>query len=149
MKKLLLGFTAIFTLLLLSNCSSQKTVSPKEVSPNIEREWMLVEFQGFSKELMMSNKANLNLTKVQETARQFSANMGCNNMFGKATFTKNGKVKFSAVASTMMYCDKNMELESAFGRELPKITDYKIEGHYLTLTDLEGTKMKFLASDWD
>ena len=143
MKKIITGFVALFTLLSLANCVTQIKV-PEET----KREWMLVEFQHFTKELMMNNKAQLNLTQ-QTSPDQFSANMGCNNMFGKVTFTASGTVKFSDSGSTMMYCDKNMDLETAFAKELPTMTNYKVEGHYLTLSNAAGKKMKFVAADWD
>ncbi|WP_373709718.1 META domain-containing protein [Kaistella sp.] len=143
MKKIAAGFIAIFGLLLLANCTTQTNVPQ-----NIKRDWMLVEFQDFTKDSMMSNKAHLDLSNEKEPAR-FAANMGCNNMFGSATFNTNGTAKFSAIGSTMMMCDKAMDLESAFSKELPSMTNYKVEGHYLTLTNASGKKMRFVAADWD
>ena len=143
MKKFLLGFTAVFALLFLSICTSMLT-SKNEV----KKEWMLVEFQNFSKEMMTKNKATLDLTG-KDAPSKFTANMGCNNMFGNSTFSSNGTVKFSDVGMTMMYCDKGMDLESAFSKALPMMTKYSIEGHFLTLSDSNGNKMKFVAADWD
>ena len=143
MKKIISGFIAIFALVLLANCTTQT-----KVPENIKREWMLVEFQDFTKESMMNNKAHLDLSDQTEPGK-FAANMGCNNMFGSASFNTNGTVKFSAIGSTMMMCDKAMDLESAFSNELPTMTNYKVEGHYLTLTNASGKKMRFVAADWD
>ena len=143
MKKIISGFIAVLALVLLANCTTQT-----KVPENIKREWMLVEFQDFTKDSMMSNKAHLDLSNEKEPAR-FAANMGCNNMFGSATFNTNGTAKFSAIGSTMMMCDKAMDLESAFSKELPSMTNYKVEGHYLTLTNASGKKMRFVAADWD
>ncbi len=143
MKKLLLGFTAVFALLFLTNCTSMMS-SKKDV----KKEWMLVEFQNFSKEMMTKNKAMLDLTGKAAPSK-FTANMGCNNMFGNSTFSSNGTVKFSEVGMTMMYCDKGMDLETAFGKALPMMTKYSIDGHFLTLSDSDGNKMKFVAADWD
>ncbi|QOW11051.1 META domain-containing protein [Kaistella flava (ex Peng et al. 2021)] len=143
MKKIVAGFIAIFGLLLLANCTTQTNVSQ-----NVKRDWMLVEFQGFTKDSMMSNKAHLNLSDQKEPGK-FSANMGCNNMFGSAVFNANGTVKFSQIGSTMMFCDKAMDLESTFAKALPTMTSYKIDGHYLTLSNASGKKMKFVAADWD
>ena len=143
MKKIITGFVVLFGLLLLANCTTQT-----KVANDTKREWMLVEFQDFTKEMMMQNKANLNLTEQNEKGK-FAANMGCNNMFGSATFSANGTVKFSQIGSTMMYCDEAMDLESAFGKALPTMTNYKVEGHYLTLSNTTGIKMKFVAADWD
>ena len=143
MKKIIAGFVALVAIIILSNCTSQTNVPE-----NTKREWMLVEFQDFTKEMMMNNKANLNLTPQNEKGK-FSANMGCNSMLGSATFSSNGTVKFSDIGSTMMYCDKAMDLEAAFAKELPAMTNYKVEGHYLTLSNASGKKMKFVAADWD
>lgn len=68
-------------------------------------------------------------------------------MFFTAEFDK-GKAKFSGVGSTMMYCDGRMKLEEQFGKDLPNMNQYKIEGHFLALTDGKST-MKFVAEDWD
>lgn len=144
MKQLLSGLIVVFALLLLSNCTTQ-TKTPE----NVQREWMLVQFQDFSKDLMVSSRAHLNLTKQKESTNHFSANMGCNTLFGNVLFTPDNKVKFSEIASTEMYCDKSMDLETAFAKELETITHYKVEGHYLTLSNSNGMRMKFIAADWD
>lgn len=49
----------------------------------------------------------------------------------------------------MMYCEGNMKLETSFGQELPQMTSYKIDGHFLTLSGGNGKTMKFVAADWD
>jgi heat shock protein HslJ len=49
----------------------------------------------------------------------------------------------------MMFCEDKMDLESAFGKALPTMNSYKVEGHYLTLSDENGDEMKFVAADWD
>lgn len=136
--------STVFALLFLTNCASLLKVPDK-----INREWKLIEFQNFSKDLMVKNNANLNLSTTSATSKRFSAKMGCNQMFGEATFMNSGKVTFSSLGSTMMFCDKNMDLETAFGSELPKMTSYKVEGQFLILSDYKGNKMKFMAADWD
>jgi len=115
---------------------------------NINRKWMLVEYKDFTKSELMELEANMDLTKNQENPNRFTAKMGCNGMFFTAEFNK-GKAKFSGVGSTMMYCDGRMKLEELFGKELPAMNQYKIEGHFLTLSDANGSKMKFIAADWD
>lgn len=143
MKNIISSFVAIFALLMIANCTSQ-TKAPE----NIKRDWMLVEFQNFTKETLTGNKAHLDLSTQKEVG-QFSANMGCNSMFGSAIFNANGTVKFSAVGSTMMFCDKAMDLEAAFAKDLETMTIYKVDRHYLTLSDDTGKHMKFIAADWD
>ena len=143
MKNILWSFFALFSLLSFLNCA------PKVAgADSYQREWMLVKFQNFSKETLTQNKATLNLSD-SENPGKFSANMGCNNMFGEAKFNSDKTVKFSALGSTMMYCDNAMNLESAFQNALPMMSNYTIAGHYLTLTDSAGNTMKFVAADWD
>ena len=143
MKKIISGFIAVFALLLLATCTTQT-----KVPENVKRDWMLVEFQNFTKDSMMNNKAHLDLSDQTDPGK-FSASMGCNNMFGSASFDSNGAVKFSGLGSTMMFCDKAMDLEAAFSKDLSTMTNYEVEGHYLTLTNASGNKMKFVAADWD
>ena len=115
---------------------------------NINRKWMLVEYNDFTKTELTKLEANIDLTKRAEAPNQYGAKMGCNGMFFTAEFDK-GKAKFSGVGSTMMYCDGRMKLEEQFGKELPNMNQYKIEGHFLTLSNANGDKMKFIAADWD
>lgn len=110
---------------------------------------MLVEFKNFSKDFLVKNKANLDLSATKSPKNQYNAFMGCNRMFMTADFQAGGRAEFSKVNSTMMLCQENMELEMAFATELPKMKHYKIDGHFLTLSAENGEKMKFIAADWD
>ena len=115
---------------------------------NIHRKWMLVEYKDFAKPELVKLEANMDLTKINDTPNRYTAKMGCNGMFFTSEFN-DGKAKFSGLGSTMMYCDGRMKLEESFGKTLPTMTQYKIEGHFLTLSNVEGQKMKFVAADWD
>ena len=144
MRSFFMAILVAFGFLIIQSCNSNPTVSE-----HINRQWMLIEFQNFSRELMVKNRANMDLATTKSGPNQYGASMGCNRMFFTAKFNGKGVVKFSDVGSTMMYCDQNMDLESAFAKSLPTITKYKIEGHHLTLTNDKGEIMKFVASDWD
>ena len=113
-----------------------------------QRQWMLVEFQNFSKDFLMKQQAELNLTETAEKKGKYTAYMGCNQLM-VAGEIGNNRVKLEVMAATMSYCDGKMELEGKFISELQKMTSYKIEGHYLTLKDAQGNTMKFVAVDWD
>lgn len=139
--RILIFLIAIF---LFQNCST-KTL----VYEGINRQWMLVEFQNFSRDLMVKNRANMDLTSAKTNPNQYGAEMGCNKMFFTAEFYSDGLVRFSGIGSTMMYCENNMDLETAFAKTLPSMSKYKINGHYLTLSNDAGETMKFIASDWD
>lgn len=112
----------------------------KEVS-SLKRKWMLVEFQGFTKEELIQKKAYLDLTHFEKGG---GAKMGCS-----VKLKNNHRIHFSGVGSTMMYCDGNMKLEENFGKLLPTITKYQVKGHFLTLKNKNGQTMKFVAEDWD
>ena len=73
--------------------------------------------------------------------------MGCNNMFFTSEFNK-GKVKISDIGSTRKACP-DMKLEGEFSRSFKNMTQYSVEGHFLTLSDDHGNQMKFVAADWD
>lgn len=144
MKKIITGLVAVVMLCLIISCTTQTTV-PETLS----KEWKLIELEGFTKETMIANNAGIDLSANKEAPNRYNANMGCNNMFFQAAFSPGGNVKFSQMGSTMMYCDRGMDLESAFSAALPKMNRYNIEGHYLTLSAPDGTRMKFVAADWD
>ena len=117
----------------------------KEVS-SLKRKWMLVEFQGFTKEELIQKKAYLDLTHLDKGG---GAKMGCNSIFFSVKLKNNHRINFSGVGSTMMYCDGNVKLEENFGKLLPTITKYQVKGHFLTLKNKNGQTMKFIAEDWD
>lgn len=144
MKKFLTIFIGVICLSFVLNCSSAKLKDQ-----HIQRQWMLVSFDGFSKEQLVKNKAEINLTveKKDEKIRG-TAFMGCNRMFFNAEFKSKNKVKISGVGSTLMACQE-MELETNFVKSFETMTHYQIEGHFLTLSDDNGNQMKFLAADWD
>jgi len=144
MKKILIAFFAVLFLGALINCSAVP-----EKNPALQRHWMLVSFDRFSKEELIKNKAEINLTGAMEKGKiKGSAHMGCNSMFFTSEFKNGGKIKISGVGSTLKTC-QNMELETAFSQKFDKMTSYSIEGHFLTLTDDNGNSMKFVAADWD
>ena len=144
MKMLLKTFLFISSFFIFQSCASGKN-NPDELN----RQWMLVEFQNFSRDLMVKNNAQMDLSQTKSPKNLWKAKMGCNQMFFEADFKANGTVKFSDVGSTMMYCENSMKLEDAFVKALPLMTKYKIDGHHLTLTDAKGNQMKFVAADWD
>lgn len=140
-----IGILSLILLVAVSCKSSKNTSEPMQ---NIHRKWMLVEYKDFTKEELVKLEANVDLTKNPESENRYTAKMGCNGMFFTAEFNK-GKAKFSEVGSTMMYCDGRMKLEELFGKEFPTLNHYKVEGHFLTLSNENGGRMKFVAADWD
>ncbi|MCJ7934122.1 MAG: META domain-containing protein [Chryseobacterium sp.] len=144
MKKILLS---LFTVLLLGAVFNCSAVPDK--NPSLQRQWMLVSFNGFTKDQLIDHKAEIDLKSRLENGKiQGSAYMGCNRMSFTSEFKKGGKVKISNGASTAKACE-NMELEAAFQKNFDSMTKYSVEGHFLTLSDEHGNSMKFVAADWD
>ncbi|WP_257468802.1 META domain-containing protein [Chryseobacterium sp. D764] len=144
MKKILSSIFAVLFLGLVLNYSSVP-----DKNPSLQRQWMLISFDGFSKEQLIANKAEMNLTaSMVDNEIQGNAYMGCNQMSFVSEFKKGGKVKISSGISTMKAC-QDMNLEASFQKKIETMTKYSIEGHFLTLSDDQGNTMKFVAADWD
>lgn len=138
--------TRFFIISLLSISFFMMSFAPQKEVSSLKRKWMLVEFQGFTKEELIQKKAYLDLTHLEKGG---GAKMGCNSIFFSVKLKNNHRIHFSGVGSTMMYCDGSMKLEENFGKLLPTITKYQVKGHFLTLKNKNGQTMKFVAEDWD
>ena len=138
--------TRFFIINLLSISFFLMSFAPQKEISSLKRKWMLIEFQGFTKEELIEKKAYLDLTQLEKGG---GAKMGCNSIFFSVKLKNNHRIHFSGVGSTMMYCDGNMKLEENFGKLLPTITKYQVKGHFLTLKNKNGQTMKFVAEDWD
>jgi heat shock protein HslJ len=138
--------TRFFIISLLSISFFMMSFAPQKEVSSLNRKWMLIEFQGFTKEELIQKKAYLDLTHLDKGG---GAKMGCNSIFFSVKLKNNHRIHFSGVGSTMMYCDGNMKLEENFGKLLPTITKYQVKGHFLTLKNKNGQTMKFVAEDWD
>ena len=144
MKNILSFLFVFFILVLVVNCSA---VKPN--NQHYQREWMMVSFDGFNKEQLVKNKAEINLTEPIKNGKiRGTAMMGCNRMFFTLEFKSKGKVKISGLGSTLMACQE-MEIEDKFTKVFEKMTRYEINGHFLSLYDEKGAQMKFVAADWD
>lgn len=53
----------------------------------------------------------------------------------------------SNIETTEKFCAYKMQLEADFIKQLPKMINYKIESHFLTLTGGVEKRMKFVAAD--
>ncbi|MCX8533415.1 META domain-containing protein [Chryseobacterium sp. KC 927] len=144
MNKFLTIFIGVICLGFVLNCSSAKMENQ-----HIQRQWMLVSFDQFSKDQLVKNKAEINLTAEKKDGKiRGTAFMGCNRMFFNSEFKSKNKAEISGVGSTLMACQE-MDLETKFAQSFEKMTRYQIEGHFLTLSDDKGNQMKFIAADWD
>lgn len=144
MKKILLPLFVVLILGVVLNCSAIP-----DKNPSLQRQWMLISLDGFSKNQLIAHKAEMNLTAaIVDGKIQGNAYMGCNQMSFISEFKKRGKVKISKGVSTMKAC-QDMDLETSFQKKIETMTRYSVEGHFLTLSDDHGHTMKFVAADWD
>ncbi|MFY7814684.1 MAG: META domain-containing protein [Chryseobacterium taeanense] len=150
MKTILVSILSVLFSGILLNCSSvNSNISYPDQDALLHRGWMLVAYGNYSKADMMSKGARINLTEKTENGKiKGTAFAGCNNMFFTAEFKNEGKVKISEIGSTLKAC-QDMKLEMDFSKELRNVTQYSVKGHFLILTDDQGHKMEFIASDWD
>ena len=138
----------VFILMITVACTAQNKHSKS--SSSIHQKWMIVEFDNFSKEELTKLKASIDFTKQADNEGRYSAFAGCNRINFAAKFPKAGQIEISQPMMTLMYCDGAMQLEAKMGKDLQKFTQYKIDGHYLTLMDVSGKlKMKLVAEAWD
>ena len=136
MKNLLVCFLAL--MLMSSKCDEKKSTT------NYKRVWMLVEFKNYTKDNLTKNKAKLDLTNAESA----SAYMGCNNIGYGFEIVSNDEISFSNGMATEMYCEGNT-LERDFLKAIERKMKYKIDGHFLTLTNSKNEVLKFVAQDWD
>lgn len=145
----ILSFFA-FVVIAIMSCSTQKDTAKASSSDSIYQKWMLVDYGGFKKDELTKLNAYIDFTKQPDNAGRYSAFAGCNRMNFSAKFPKAGQMEISQPMSTMMFCNDAMALEDKMSKDLTKLTQYKIDGHFLTLSDASGSvKIKLVAAAWD
>ena len=141
MKNLSILFLASFFAL---SCTCKKNITEPSTQ-NIKRVWMLVEFKDYKKEYLAEEKAFLDMTNSERA----TSKMGCNNLSFSYSIKDGKSIQFSQGIATRMYCQDHMKLETDFLKDITLVKNYKVEGHFLTLTSSKGEKMRFVAQDWD
>jgi heat shock protein HslJ len=94
---------------------------------------------------------NANITINITEQGSISGNSGCNRYFGSynltsANLSTGSGITISSVGSTMMYCDKNMEIEQTFLKILESVKSYNVEEKSLLLADDIGNALSFMKS---
>ena len=135
----------IFLLSISLSCTAKKELPSKSI---LQKQWMLIEFQQFSKNEFINKKAQLDWQKPTENHKYF-AKIGCMNLEFKLKLKDTSSLTISKITKLPNNCEPKDLLESTFLSSLPTMKHYIIEGHFLTLSNNKGEKMKFVASDWD
>ncbi|HBD25984.1 MAG TPA: hypothetical protein DC020_04060 [Flavobacterium sp.] len=140
MKKLsIIILVSIFTL----SCNCKKNIVSNVNSENLHRKWMLVSYKNYTKDDLIKKEAFLDMTNKERA----SSKMGCNSMSFGYSVTGNA-ITFTQGMGTKMFC-QDMNLETDFLNDLPKMITIVIEGHKMTLNGKDNEKMEFIAQDWD
>ena len=140
MKKLsIIILVSIFTL----SCNCKKSIVSNVNSENLHRKWMLVSYKNYTKDDLIKKEAFLDMTNKERA----SSKMGCNSMSFGYSVTGNA-ITFTQGMGTKMFC-QDMNLETDFLNDLPKMITIVIEGHKMTLNGKDNEKMEFIAQDWD
>lgn len=130
----------ILFLIVLTACFAAK--KENELPEKLLREWKLTEVSGFNRGFLMKENAGIRLDgfpfKVETTS-------------GSAEFRvqtdSDRNIRFSQCMPTGDH--QNSPLLKAICARLKKMNSYKIEGHFLMLTDRSGNHMRFVAAEWD
>lgn len=76
---------------------------------------------------------------------QANGSGGCNRLFGGYRL-EGGRISFSGIAATRMFCPTGMEIESEFLRALEEVETWKISGPELDLFDGGGEPVARFAA---
>ena len=110
---------------------------------------MLVSFPSFSKNELIKSRAKIVFSEsLDGEINKASSYLGCNTLIFDCKIKNNGKIKFSNLSNTKKPCE-NIKLETKFITLIKSMNKYKLEGHFLTLSDSKGNEIKCVAADWD
>jgi heat shock protein HslJ len=125
----------VITLLILAACST--------ASVDIAGDWKLVSYGDPSNPTpaIPNVDASINF----DSKSQISGNVGCNG-FGGSYKVSGGTITFSAIISTMMYCEETSAQEqavlSAFSDNVK--LQFQLDGNTLTITSADGSAVVVL-----
>lgn len=103
--------------------------------------WLLVELNG--KDISSVETAKPIFIFYEKEGSKINGFAGCNSFTG--TYTADGSTISVIVASTRMFCEGKMEVETEFLTALNTPYKYKLEGSHLLLRDKNVVVAKFLA----
>lgn len=130
MKRLLMGLSAAFILVLTASCGSTKSTD-ESVNLLTDINWQLKTIEG--KDAVASNY-NSGLPEATFTVdNKISGNSGCNRYSGSYNLNEEGGINMSEFISTKMFCPGNGEAE--YLKALNTVNVAKVEKDKLVLYD--------------
>ena len=109
--------------------------------------WNVVSVEGADEALIKEAKTFINLSDKDK----MGARAGCNHIFFTANSERENQLHFSGIGSTRMYCDKFMDLENQFLKQLEAVRSYHLSGENINFLDA-GRKVIITATtgiSWD
>jgi len=102
-------------------------------------EWTLVELNG---RRIINSKAFIN---IETASGRVTGNAGCNRMFGAVSGGRRGKISFSDIGTTKMYCaDADARrIETQFLNALARVAQYREDRRELSLYDRNRVVLRF------
>ena len=144
MRKLISVFLLIA--IVVTACKSTQKASETTLQPVPptttglqETYWKLTEMMGKPVALSENNKKDIHiiLKKEDNSVVGFS---GCNTIMGKYELKEGNRIRFSAMASTMMACP-DMATETEFNKMLGTVDNYNLNGNTMTLNKAKMAPM--------
>lgn len=109
----------------------------------------MVSFPSFSKNELIQFGAKISFSENSNgKTKKGAAYLGCNTLVFDYQFKNNGKVRISNLLPSQKTCE-DINLETSFINLIQGMNKYKLEGHFLTLSDSNGNEIKYVAADWD
>lgn len=125
-------------LILLGACQNAPAATPLPKLPELfsGQELTLVKLVVQGKEIPIPAAITATITFASDG--KISGSGGCNRYFGGFESPTPGRVTFSAIGSTKMYCQDKMAVEDGLFQTLAKTAIYRLDNARLVLESADG-----------
>lgn len=134
--KNLIAILVISTLGFFQSCSTQTMNDSQTLNLELSGSYTLEFINEVNIDESFPNKRP-SLT-LESVSKKLTGNTGCNQMFGSFT-TEQNKISFSGLGMTKMFCEGVNE--SAYTKNLEKVTSYRFDDNKLRFFDEKGLEL--------
>ena len=132
MNNLLISSIIFAICLTIISCSSSNEQSQTPNASLTNTRWVLRVLN--DKKIFTPEGGKEAFITLTKDGNKANGSGGCNNFF--TSYTLDGKnIKFGPVASTEMFCQSQMDTETAFFKAIGNTKTYRISGNFLYLSD--------------
>ncbi len=144
-KILKMNYLKLLGVLFLCNCGTMNTSTTQNSVDRLNDTWYLTSINKV--EIDLKEEKERPELQIEAEEKKVVGKGVCNRLFGTIDTITPQKIKFGKMATSMMMCPNNMELESRYTKLLEEVREYKIEGVKLSLKDSIGnTIMEFKST---